>query len=321
MGTSSCACAATPHVRLARQAELVGPDGAGEECSGAPRGLRSRLHALQADHGPAPHRATHRPAQGRAPWALPRAPSRDAHELRSLYSDLLIGVTDFFRDREPFELSRRPLPPLFDKRPIDSPIRIWVAGCSSGEEAYSIAIASSSISMSAPAGSRSRSSRPTSTRTGARLARQALYPPNIEIDVSPGRLQPLLHRHDKGYQVSRQVRDIVVFARHDLGKDPPFSHLDSSAVETCSSTCRALAEEGDADLPLRAQPRRLPASRDVRIRRRVVGPLLAGRSEAQGLRQEERCLGGGVRLPADGPASRDSPSFGEPFGHRASHGR
>jgi two-component system, chemotaxis family, CheB/CheR fusion protein len=150
-----------------------------------------------------------------------------AQELRSLYNDLLIGVTNFFRDAEPFDaLKEVVFPRLFEDRPVDAPVRIWVAGCSTGEEAYSIAIALLEH-LGERAGAYKIQVFATDVDENALTrARIAIYPPNIELDVSPQRLQRFFTRTDKGYQVARRVRDLVVFARHNLGRDPPFSRLD-----------------------------------------------------------------------------------------------
>jgi len=151
----------------------------------------------------------------------------DPDELRSLYNDLLIGVTGFFRDSEPFDaLKSVVFPRLIEGHPDDRPIRIWVAGCATGEEAYSIAIALLEFLAD-----RKRSCPVQVFATdidddALTRARLAAYPANIELDVSPERLQRFFSRTDKGYLVARHVRDLVVFARHNLGKDPPFSRLD-----------------------------------------------------------------------------------------------
>ncbi|HZU83245.1 MAG TPA: CheR family methyltransferase, partial [Polyangiaceae bacterium] len=151
----------------------------------------------------------------------------DPNELRSLYNDLLIGVTSFFRDTEPFDtLKNVVFPRLLDGRPHDVPIRLWVAGCATGEEAYSVAIALLEF-LGDRAGQYKIQIFATDVDDDALVrARAATYPPNIEIDVSPERLHRFFTRVGKGYQVNRNVRDLIVFARHNLGKDPPFSRLD-----------------------------------------------------------------------------------------------
>ncbi|MDP8999605.1 MAG: hypothetical protein M3O46_05780, partial [Myxococcota bacterium] len=148
-------------------------------------------------------------------------------ELRSLYDDLLIGVTGFFRDNEPFEaLKTVVFPRLIGDRPTEVPIRVWVAGCSTGEEAFSVAMALFEF-LGDRASKYVIQIFATDIDEGAlSRARTAAYPPNIELDVSAERLRRFFARTDKGYQVKRLVRDVVVFARHNLGKDPPFSRVD-----------------------------------------------------------------------------------------------
>jgi two-component system CheB/CheR fusion protein len=151
----------------------------------------------------------------------------NVEEMSLLYSDLLIGVTGFFRDKEPFEvLQTQVFPRLLENRRADLPLRIWVAGCATGEEAFSIAIIILEL-----LGERAPSYKvqifatdiDEQSLTRARLAR---YPQNIETELSPDRLVRFFSRSDKGYQVSRTVRNMVLFARHNLGKDPPYSRID-----------------------------------------------------------------------------------------------
>jgi two-component system CheB/CheR fusion protein len=148
-------------------------------------------------------------------------------ELNVLYSDLLIGVSGFFRDREPFDaLKTLVFPRLLEHRSPDIPIRVWVPGCSTGEEAYSIAMC-----LLEYLGDRASEHKIQIFATdiddhALARARLAIYPASIDIDVSSDRIQRFFSQQEKGYQVSRQVRDLIVFARHNIGKDPPFSRLD-----------------------------------------------------------------------------------------------
>jgi two-component system CheB/CheR fusion protein len=148
-------------------------------------------------------------------------------ELKALYADLLIGVTGFFRDLTPFEyLKSSVFPALLERRDPELPIRIWVPGCATGEEAYSIIMCLLEyIEHHQPAQRLQVFATDIDEQALAR-ARQGIYPPGIELDVSAERLQRFFSRTEKGYQVSRKLRDMVVFARHNLGKDPPFSRLD-----------------------------------------------------------------------------------------------
>jgi two-component system, chemotaxis family, CheB/CheR fusion protein len=148
-------------------------------------------------------------------------------ELAALYDDLLIGVTGFFRDREPFELLKTVVfPRLLEGRTADLPIRIWVPGCSTGEEAYSVAICALEALDGRPAAPRIQIFATDIDDDALAFARHASYAKHLALDLPPDRLQRFFSQADNSYQVSRQVRDLVVFAHHNLGKDPPFSRLD-----------------------------------------------------------------------------------------------
>ena len=151
----------------------------------------------------------------------------NSEELSALYGDLLIGVTHFFRDLEPFDtLKNIVFPRLFDKRSTDVPIRIWVPGCATGEEVYSIAICLLEYLDSRPPGFRVQIFGTDLDERSLAKARLGHYPQTIEGEVLPGRLQRFFSRTEKGYEVARHVRDLVVFARHNMTSQPPFSRLD-----------------------------------------------------------------------------------------------
>ena len=154
--------------------------------------------------------------------------SRDnPEEAQSLLSDLLISVTTFFRDKDVFEaLKTLVLPQLFaEKGPSDS-IRVWVPGCATGEEAYTIAI----LLLEEAA---RHDVRPALQVFGSDLdgralvaAREGRFLAAIEADVSEDRLRRFFTREGDGYRVRQELRDIVLFASHSLLKDPPFSRID-----------------------------------------------------------------------------------------------
>jgi len=148
-------------------------------------------------------------------------------EVSALYNDILITVTGFFRDREAFKaLKTRVFPHLGENRPPDSPIRLWVPGCATGEEAYSLAIAILEF-LGARASSTPLQIFATDISEPAiEKARAGIYPENIALDVSPERLRRFFVRVDGGYQIAKSVRDMCIFARQNLVKDPPFSKLD-----------------------------------------------------------------------------------------------
>jgi two-component system CheB/CheR fusion protein len=151
----------------------------------------------------------------------------DADELKSLYGDLLIGVTAFFRDRETFEALRSTVfPRLLASRSVDAPLRVWVPGCSSGEEAYSIAMCLLEYLDEHPADVAVQVFATDIDDRALSRARLGLYPLGVELDVPAARLQRFFTRQGDSYRVSQRLRDMVIFAHHNLGKDPPFSRLD-----------------------------------------------------------------------------------------------
>lgn len=149
-------------------------------------------------------------------------------DLDVLYEDLLIGVTRFFRDPEMFAaLQATAVPEIMKARPPDAPVRVWVAGCSRGEEAYSIAIAL--LECLEATGTYETAIHVFATdlsEAAIARARAGLYPEAIEADVSPERLARFFVRENGGYRVSRRVRDLCVFATQNIVRDPPFSQLD-----------------------------------------------------------------------------------------------
>jgi len=152
---------------------------------------------------------------------------RDRDELNNLYQDLLIRVTQFFRDREAFEaIKEKVFPVLMHGRTAVHPIRIWVAGCSTGEEVYSLAMALTEFMDSAPERVPVKILATDLSEAALQKARNGIYVDNIEADVSPERLRRFFNRVDGSYQISKTVRELCVFSRHDLTNDPPFSHLD-----------------------------------------------------------------------------------------------
>jgi two-component system CheB/CheR fusion protein len=151
---------------------------------------------------------------------------KNSEEVSQLYHDLLIRVTQFFRDAEAFEaLKEKFFPALVKERPAGEPIRIWVAGCATGEEAYSIAITLLEVlgNHSDPAPVKILAT--DLNEAALNRARAGVYVDNIEIDVSPERLRRFFNRIDGHYQISKAVRDLCVFSRHNMASDPPFSHL------------------------------------------------------------------------------------------------
>ncbi|CAA9243124.1 MAG: Multidomain signal transduction protein including CheB-like methylesterase, CheR-like methyltransferase and BaeS-like histidine kinase [uncultured Chthoniobacterales bacterium] len=147
-------------------------------------------------------------------------------EARALLQDLLIGVTHFFRDRDSFAAIESHIPQLFAGKKKDDEVRIWVAGCATGEEAYSIAMLLCEHAQ--------RLDDPPSIQVFATdideeaiaSARDGLYPAMIEADVTPERLREFFMRDHGRYRVRKEIREKVLFASHSLLKDAPFSRCD-----------------------------------------------------------------------------------------------
>jgi two-component system CheB/CheR fusion protein len=148
-------------------------------------------------------------------------------EAEFLFEDLLINVTSFFRDPDVFEALRTVVfPSILKQRPPEAPIRIWVPACSTGEEAYSIAITLLESLGEDETATRVQIFGTDVSRQGIEKARQGTYPENIEGEVSPDRLRRFFVKVDSGYQIRKSIRDMCVFANQNVIKDPPFSHLD-----------------------------------------------------------------------------------------------
>ncbi|MGH8480080.1 MAG: chemotaxis protein CheB [Gammaproteobacteria bacterium] len=152
---------------------------------------------------------------------------RDRVELDALYQDILINVTSFFREPETFEaLKTRIFPEIIEGREPNTPIRVWVPGCSTGQEAYSLAIALSEFLEDKPVRPAIQIFATDLSDTALSKAREGIYPENIEAEVAPERLRHFFSKEDSRYRVSKTLREMVVFARQNVASDPPFSHLD-----------------------------------------------------------------------------------------------
>lgn len=148
-------------------------------------------------------------------------------QVQALYNDLLVNVTRFFRDPEGFRILQRSVfPSLIKQRPPDAPIRIWAPGCSTGEEAYSLAILLLESLNDADGSLPIQLFGTDVSETAIVKARAGIYPENIELDVTAARLRRFFLKVDSQYHVRKAVRELCVFARHNLATDPPFSKMD-----------------------------------------------------------------------------------------------
>ena len=147
-------------------------------------------------------------------------------EAGALLKDRLISVTNFFRDREAFDALTAQIPKLFQGKSANDEVRVWVAGCASGEEAYSIAMLLAEHARTLDAAPALLVFATDLDEDAIRIGREGVYPPAITADVSEERLRRFFTKEHRGYRVRGEVRETVLFAVHDLLKDAPFSRLD-----------------------------------------------------------------------------------------------
>ena len=154
--------------------------------------------------------------------------AQDPGEVDALYRDLLINVTSFFRDPEVFDyIKREVFPRIIEKKAADAPVRLWVPGCSTGQEAYSLAIILWEFFDDRPVRHPIQIFASDMADTVLfEKARAGLFPASIEAELEPGRLRRFFKKEDHLYRIDKSIRDACVFARHNVMADPPFSHLD-----------------------------------------------------------------------------------------------
>ena len=148
-------------------------------------------------------------------------------EINELFNDLLINVTRFFRDESTFKaLAKRFIPALIKQKKGKDDLRVWVPGCATGEEVYSLAICILEALGSAASKMRVQIFGTDLSEMAIDRARLGIYSTAIEKDVSPARLHRFFKKLDSTYQINRLVRDLCTFARQNITADPPFSRLD-----------------------------------------------------------------------------------------------
>jgi len=153
--------------------------------------------------------------------------NRDAQEVEQLFRDLLISVTHFFRDPEAFDLlAAKVVPRLFEGKDADSFVRVWVPGCATGEEPYSLAILLREHLDGLKQPPHVQVFATDIDAQALEAARQAWYPETIASQITPERLERFFVKNGNMYQVSREIRDMCLFSLHNLIADPPFSRLD-----------------------------------------------------------------------------------------------
>lgn len=148
-------------------------------------------------------------------------------EVDALYQDILISVTSFFRDKESFEaLKTTVFPRLLKDRARSDPVRLWTLGCSTGQEAYSLAMAFTEAAEAAGSSAPLQLFASDLNAAGIEKARAGVYPMDIAQDVSPERLRRFFTEVDGSYRISKSIRESCVFSRHNVLADPPFSRID-----------------------------------------------------------------------------------------------
>jgi two-component system, chemotaxis family, CheB/CheR fusion protein len=164
-------------------------------------------------------------------------------ELELLFKELLIGVTNFFRDADAWvQLQDEVIPALLKDRPPSQALRVWVPGCSTGEEAYSLAIAfKEALELLKPAKVPMLQIFATDLdRDAIEKARAGNFPTNIAADISAERLSRFFVQSKHGYQIGKSIRDTVIFAPHNVIMDAPFTKLD---LVSCRNLLIYLAPE------------------------------------------------------------------------------
>jgi two-component system CheB/CheR fusion protein len=152
---------------------------------------------------------------------------KNPDELEALYQEVLIHVTSFFREPETFEtLREKVFPKLVKGRHRDDPVRIWLPGSSTGEEVYSIAISLFEFFENSAVRPAIQIFGTDVSQRVVEKARSGIFGEAIESDVSAERLRRFFTRTDRGYRINKPIRDLCVFARQDVTRDPPFSKMD-----------------------------------------------------------------------------------------------
>ena len=174
----------------------------------------------------------------------------NSQELDLLFKELLIGVTHFFRDATVWEiLKSEAIPTLLAEYPMGKELRAWIPACSTGEEAYSLAILFKEVLEQSPLQQRFKLQifATDLDQDAIEQARRGFYPSSIAADVTPERLARFFVAEDNGYRISKQIREMVVFATQNIIMDPPFTKLDLLS-------CRNLLIYFDPDLQKKLIP-------------------------------------------------------------------
>jgi two-component system CheB/CheR fusion protein len=167
-----------------------------------------------------------------------------AEEAHALLKDLLISVTNFFRDKKAFEaIERDILPRLFHDKTANSTLRIWTIGCATGEEAYSLAILCAERANNRTDVPKVQIFATDIDNDAISVARNGVYTLNDVADVSPERLRRYFTKEGDAYRIRREIREMILFADHNVLKDPPFSHIDMITCRNLMIYLNSTAQE------------------------------------------------------------------------------
>jgi two-component system, chemotaxis family, CheB/CheR fusion protein len=168
-------------------------------------------------------------------------------EVLSLFKDMLIGVTQFFRDQEAFEVLKKELKEYIKNQPEGEPFRAWVPACGTGEEVYSLVIITLECLSELKKDMKVQFFGTDIQTEAINQARSGFYSTNIGVDVNSGRLKRFFVKEENMLRIKKEVRDLIVFAPQDVAKDPPFTKLDLLS-------CRNLLIYLESDLQNRLLP-------------------------------------------------------------------
>jgi two-component system CheB/CheR fusion protein len=148
-------------------------------------------------------------------------------EAQELLKDMLISVTNFFRDNDAYNtLKTQVIPKIFEHKELGDQVRVWVSGCATGEEAYSMAILLSEYAETLDHPPNLQIFATDIDEEGITEARDGIFPESIEVDISHERLRRFFHKESHHYRIRKEVREMVLFAPHNVLRDPPFSKID-----------------------------------------------------------------------------------------------
>ena len=238
-------------------------------------------------------------------------------EVKQLARDLLISVTRFFRDPDAFStLETEVIAPLIRAKDADAPLRVWVPGCATGEEPYSLAMLLLEQQTAAQKPCRLQIFATDVDEQALEVARQGIYPESIAADVSPERLARFFTRVDESaWQISKQVRETVTFAAQNLIADAPFSKMDLISCRNLLIYLEPEVQKKVIDpLALRSQRGRLPVPGPVGDGWPANRPVRAGLQEMAHLPAHWPESGGRLAVPGDADGASAQPSRSRPAG-------